>query len=834
MMKKLFQKILGKTYIGLLKYTSATTQNVPEFRFHLSEQAVGVADNYVASVIKFKGIAFEAISESHLENDFDALNLVYAETAKENAGRLAFCNYFLRRKIDVRTKYKFDNDFCQNFADKYLQRFNETDYFENRFYTVLVLKFDEDEDEAVRELEAITNRFCQTLSKYDPTVLQAYDNGAGVPCSEVFEFLYEIINSEPSYADVPLTASPAYEILPQSNLHFGYDLLQVKGVESDKFASMWDLKDFPRDTTLGMFNSASLSLPFEYNLVHSFVSMPAVKAIDNIQKRQNRLLATQDKALHEQEDLQKAQGYVQSGELAFGEYHASLVVFGNDKRQAIKNGVEATASFANNAGAVFRKASGSAPATYFSQLPLYKYKPRPMMKSSRNLAGVFSMHNYSRGKAKGNPLGDGSAIMPLETVSKTLYDFNFHFTNENEDNIGEMIAGHTLILGATGTGKTTLQSALLAFLQRFNPAMFALDKDRSMDIFIRALDGDYFAIQKGEPTGINPFQFEQTPQLKDFLYKLVETCATDKNMPCTSEEKNQIKFAVDAVLKLDYEDRRMSAILQQLYDDGGNCLFQRLLKWCNTVEYGEGTYAWALDNPFNQFDPNSFKIVGFDVGAILQEDYQPTEPLLACLLYLKEQMVKNYDIIATVVEEFWLPLKYKTPQEMMLDILKTGRKRGEILIPVSQSPEEAINSEIFPALVQQTPTKILLPNPDAEYKNEQGGGYSRIGLTEKEFDRLKSLTLDSRTFLVKQGQQSSFAKLNLYGFSKEIAVLSSTKANVYLLDDIYRELAKQNKKAKSKDWLPIFYECIDHRKKYGVDNLPALIEEQVSNLELVA
>ncbi|WP_244264509.1 hypothetical protein, partial [Kingella kingae] len=68
--------------------------------------------------------------------------------------------------------------------------------------------------------------------------------------------------------------------------------------------------------------------------------------------------------------------------------------------------------------------------------------------------------------------------MPLQTVSKTLFHFNFHFSNPQEDNVGEKIAGHTLILGATGTGKTTLQTSLMTFVERFDPYIFALDLDR--------------------------------------------------------------------------------------------------------------------------------------------------------------------------------------------------------------------------------------------------------------------------------------------------------------------------------------------------------------------
>ena len=77
-----------------------------------------------------------------------------------------------------------------------------------------------------------------------------------------------------------------------------------------------------------MFNSASLSLPFEYNLVQSFTALSPAKAIDRIEKQAARLRLNGDKAEHQQQELIEAQAYIQSGELAFGEYHSSMIVFG--------------------------------------------------------------------------------------------------------------------------------------------------------------------------------------------------------------------------------------------------------------------------------------------------------------------------------------------------------------------------------------------------------------------------------------------------------------------------------------------------------------------------
>ena len=394
-------------------------------------------------------------------------------------------------------------------------------------------------------------------------------------------------------------------------------------------------------------------------------------------------------------------------------------------------------------------------------------------------------------------MGDGSAIIPLQTVSKTVYDFNFHFSNPKEDNIGDLIAGHTLLLGATGAGKTTLQCALVAFAERFNPHIFALDLDRGMEIFMRAIGGSYFALEAGMPTGLNPFQLPDTPSNREFLYSLVGICGQNEAGRLSASEEKQIQDAVDATMNLDWSMRRFSHLLQmipKLADD--NCLYYRLAKWC---ESENGRFAWCLDNPANLFDPNDFWRVGFDLTDILKDDYPPTAPVLAYMFHLRNMMMDKVaeqdGLLASIVEEFWWPLRFSQTEELMLKILKTDRKRKGWLILVSQSPEDAINSRIFPAIVQQTPTKIFLPNPDAEYENS----YKRCGISRKEYEELVKLPLESRTFLVKQSKQSAFAKLDLHGMHEAIAVLSGNTANVELL---HRTMAEHGDDVR--DWYQPF------------------------------
>ncbi|WP_231867792.1 hypothetical protein [Snodgrassella sp. CFCC 13594] len=193
---------------------------------------------------------------------------------------------------------------------------------------------------------------------------------------------------------------------------------------------------------------------------------------------------------------------------------------------------------------------------------------------------------------------------------------------------------------------------------------------------------------------------------------------------------------------------------------------------------------------------------------ILKDNYPPTGPVLAYMFHLRNLMMKQVaqkgGILATVIEEFWWPARFEVTQEMMLKILKTDRKLGGWLILVSQSPEDAINCPIFAAIVQQTPTKVFLPNPDAEYE----GSYQRCGISRKEYDELVKLSLTSRTFLVKQSKQSAFAVLDLFGFQNEMPFLSGSSETVELLHEVMAEYGSS-----PHEWYQPFLDAIEERRQ---------------------
>lgn len=138
------------------------------------------------------------------------------------------------------------------------------------------------------------------------------------------------------------------------------------------------------------------------------------------------------------EDMALGKGAIMSGQVYFGELHGALAVYGKTEKQTEDRGATARTTLSGSCATQFVPATVSAPETFFSMFPgNVKRRPRTMPKTTRNLLGLFSMNTYSSGKQYGNPLGDGSAVMPLQTTVHGVYHFNFHYSLPELDSRGE-------------------------------------------------------------------------------------------------------------------------------------------------------------------------------------------------------------------------------------------------------------------------------------------------------------------------------------------------------------------------------------------------------------
>ena len=116
------------------------------------------------------------------------------------------------------------------------------------------------------------------------------------------------------------------------------------------------------------------------------------------------------------------------------------------------------------------------------------------------------------------------------------------------------------------------------------------------------------------------------------------------------------------------------------------------------------------------------------------------------------------------------------------------------------------SSDLSAALIEQTATMILLPNPNASRDDYIDG----LKLTEAEYQVVKSLDVRSRCFLVKQGHASSVCQLNLRGMDDALAVISASTDNIEILHRILADASRARGvdagALSPEDWLDTFYE----------------------------
>jgi type IV secretion system protein VirB4 len=117
----------------------------------------------------------------------------------------------------------------------------------------------------------------------------------------------------------------------------------------------------------------------------------------------------------------------------------------------------------------------------------------------------------------------------------------------------------------------------------------------------------------------------------------------------------------------------------------------------------------------------------------------------------------------------------------------------------TQSPKQVIKSKIAHAIIEQTATKIFLPNPAADQRDYMEG----FKLTYAEYDIIRNLGEKSRQFLIKQNGNSVVAELNLRGFDNELAVLSANTATAKVVEKLAAE-----KGDNPDNWLPEFYKVL--------------------------
>jgi type IV secretion system protein VirB4 len=129
------------------------------------------------------------------------------------------------------------------------------------------------------------------------------------------------------------------------------------------------------------------------------------------------------------------------------------------------------------------------------------------------------------------------------------------------------------------------------------------------------------------------------------------------------------------------------------------------------------------------------RFLTFEMENLLQLDDKAVIPVL---LYLFRRIEQSLDGAPTLVllDEAWSYLQHSTFRNRLKDWLKTMRRRNAVVVMATQQVSDIANSEIADVVLENCPTKILLPNAEAPNPGSSEF-YGRLGLNDRELELLQ-------------------------------------------------------------------------------------------------
>ena len=761
-----------------------------------------------------EGLPFVGREEWELEHRHNTFNRLLQTLRAPDFVNVAFWVHDIRRRRQVKGRPSFRQCFNQELSDNYMEMLSSQRIMQNELYLTMIYRpvvagkrfveksadiarLQAEQEQAVEKLLELAGNVEAVIRDYAPYRLGMYEARNGVVFSETLEFLGYLINriDEP----VPVLSAPVKDYLPVSRHLFSaktgdFAISTPTGV--NHFGAMLNIKEYAEGTYPGILNGLKY-LDFEYVITHSFSPMGRQDALRVLDRTKGMMISSGDKAVSQIIELDQAMDQLSSGNFVLGEYHFIVAVYA-DSQQKLSQNVAATRAELSNAGFVSAKEDLAVTSSFYSQIPAnWRYRTRLANVSSLNFLGLAPLHNFATGKQSNNPWGD--CVTTLQTTNGQPYYFNFHATHPSENSVGEKAIANTMVIGKSGTGKTVLINFLLSQVQKYDPVptIFFFDKDRGAEIFVRACGGNYLALESGQPTGFNPFQCENTEANVQFLGDLVKVLAGKHEYSAREEE--DIFRAVASMLDTPMHLRTMGNFQKSLPNLGDDGLYARLRRWTCGNSLG-----WVFDNPVDTVDLGRASIIGFDYTDVI-DNPEVRVPVINYLLHRLESLIDGRPLIY-VMDEFWKILDGEGGlKEFAKNKQKTIRKQNGLGIFATQSPEDALRSDISAALIEQTATLILLPNPNASKTDYIDG----LKLTEAEFKVVTALDERSRCFLVKQGHASSVCQLNLRGMDDILAVISASTDNIETMHRILATAAAREQvsidQLRPDQWLTDFY-----------------------------
>lgn len=296
---------------------------------------------------------------------------------------------------------------------------------------------------------------------------------------------------------------------------------------------------------------------------------------------------------------------------------------------------------------------------------------------------------------------DDEHLAVFETRRRTPYFFSAH--------AGDI--AHTLLIGATGSGKSFLLNFLLSQALKYDPRVCILDLGGSYRQLTELVGGAYLELRldQGRMTcRLNPFRaLRRTPENIQFLESFVRMLLETEGKTCGSRERAEIRQQIRSLAELEPAARTLSSLCGLLPAS----LSAPLGAWTRG-----GVWGSVFDNEEDTLTLADWQVLDLAGAA--------DKPALAqaLLYYLLHRLgaavaapaeLRRWKLL--VVDEAWRFLADPRIGAYLAEGLKTWRKSNAGVILATQSPgDTARDPGLCRTVAESCLTKIFLANPEAD------------------------------------------------------------------------------------------------------------------------
>ena len=761
-------------FLVLMMYVPALTRKVfPKFGYAkyssylpfgtvFNDNSMQLTDGSLIRVYRVAGVQTSMQDDATKEKFLDLRAQLFNQIRDPNVV-LRF--YMVRDAADENTNYEFDQPTLQRIYDKW--RGQGLKIFLNNYYIVLSVAG----VDARAKLNQYGNYIESILAAYKPVVLK---NDSADNMARFFgRILSPISKPAPKRADnniAKLTTVDDVEFLRDGVIRY------ISGGEQS-FAACLSFKISPDYLDEEFFDSVS-TIQTEMITMNGFHIMGAADVESTI--RRKRSTADDERRDSTETQISEAQNAMDenlSGNQSLVDYYPLFVLFGAT-REELQKSVDEFKKIAAQFGISPVVETFAAKVSWFAQIPGFNVFPRSFKLLSRAAAISIPMSTQPRG-VENSDWGPGPLVV-FPTAQGTPYQFQFHVSDK------PAAVGHTLTIGPTGGGKTTLFSFLIAQSLR-HPKLkaFFFDRNKGAEIFTLSVGGKYITMQGKEKnsdpmaqsflTHLNPLKMPDTAANRAFLRRWFAIISGQSDAASADEIARAVSVNFDY---LSDKDRMLKNLWESCFSSSGN-MRAALKKWVDPLQYGD-----MFNEASDTLDLHS-RLTTFDFTDILQDEVLSPAVISYILHRINNITVSGGNPSLIMIDETAPMLENKMFRDNFITGLQEGRKNRQAYMVAFQRANVLDKLGVGDVVRGQAQTVMFFRNPAADasdYAHWNLNPLEMAFIQGKAYPNLKRAVLLSRPV----NGESVILNTELGGLGNLLRLFESGRSSVLLAEELYK------------------------------------------------